>query len=508
MKINRSLNEKRNVLFGIALKLYQILLPFAFRSVIVYALGVQYLGLNSLFTSVLQVLNLAELGIGSAMVFSMYRPIVDDDNPKICALIRLYKTYYNIIGLVILVVGLCLTPYIPTLIKGTVPDNINIYLLYILNLVATVLTYWLFAYRNSILQAYQRQDISSKVTIATDTVKYVLQFIMLMVFHNYYLYVIVILFTQALNNIVTAMISKKMYPQYSPTGTLDPAEKKSINNRIKDLFTSKLGGVIVNSTDTIVISSFLGLEILAIYQNYYYIISSIMAFIAIINSSVLAGIGNGLIIQSEEENYGEFSRFFFIQIWIFGFCVCCFFVLMQPFMMLWMGDKLLLDFLYVILFCVYFIGYEYVMFMSVYKDAAGIWHDDRFRPLLSGIINVFLNLYLVNIMGLYGVILSTILSLYLVSAPWITVNVFKNIFPRENLWQFLRRTICYIGVIVISVGVVYLVTYLLSDNNLLFFIIKGIICIIVPNAVYWVFYHRLQEYKSAKVYLAAMIKKG
>ena len=240
MKLNRSLNEKRNVLFGIALKLYQILLPFAFRSVIVYALGVQYLGLNSLFTSILQVLNLAELGIGSAMVFSMYKPIVDDDSQRICAMIKLYRTYYNIIGFVILVIGLFLTPFIPKLIKGTVPDNINVYILYILNLFATVLTYWLFAYRNSILQAYQRQDISSKVTIVTDTIKYILQFIMLLAFHNYYLYVIAILITQVLNNIITAIISKKMYPQYSPTGALEPKEKRIINNRIKDLFTSKL----------------------------------------------------------------------------------------------------------------------------------------------------------------------------------------------------------------------------------------------------------------------------
>ena len=201
MKIEKTKNASRNIIFGFTLKLYQLLLPFIMRTVIMYAIGVQYLGLNSLFTSILQVLNLAELGVGSAMVFSMYKPIAEDDSVTICALMKLYRLYYRIIGGIILVIGLILTPFVPYLIAGDVPANINIYVLYILNLLATVLTYWLFAYRNSILQAYQRTDIVSKVTICTDTIKYLLQIAALVVFRNYYYYVIAVLITQSLNNI-------------------------------------------------------------------------------------------------------------------------------------------------------------------------------------------------------------------------------------------------------------------------------------------------------------------
>ena len=143
MKLDKAKNAKRNIVFGTVLKLYQILLPFLFRSIIVYTLGVEYLGLNSLFTSVLQVLNLAELGVGSAMVFSMYRPIAEDDEAKICALMHLYKIYYRVIGAVILVLGLLLTPFIPNLINGSVPNDINVYVLYIMNLLATAFrNYW------------------------------------------------------------------------------------------------------------------------------------------------------------------------------------------------------------------------------------------------------------------------------------------------------------------------------------------------------------------------------
>lgn len=182
------------------------------------------------------------------------------------------------IGGIILVVGLLLTPFMPKLISGTIPEDMNIYFLYLLNLLATVLTYWLFAYRNSVLQAHQRNDLISKVTLVTDTVKYLLQIAALVVLHDYYCYVIVLLLTQALNNVLTAIIAKRVFPQYNPEGKLAQNEIKQINGKIRDLFTSKLGYTIVSSADTIVISAFLGLTVLAQYQNYYYIMSSIIGF--------------------------------------------------------------------------------------------------------------------------------------------------------------------------------------------------------------------------------------
>ena len=175
MRIERVRNASRNMAYGVALQAMKTLVPFAMRTVMLYLLGVEYLGLNSLFTSVLSVLNLAELGVGSAMVYSMYRPIAEDDTRKICALMRLYKIYYRIIGLVVCVLGLLLVPFLPRLISGSVPPDVNLYVLYLLNLAATVFSYWLFAYRSSVLQAHQRNDVVSKVTLVTDTLKYLLQ---------------------------------------------------------------------------------------------------------------------------------------------------------------------------------------------------------------------------------------------------------------------------------------------------------------------------------------------
>ena len=336
-KIERTKNATRNIIFGSILKLYQILVPFLMRTAMIYLMGVQYLGLNSLFTSVLQVLNLAELGVGSAMIYSMYKPIAEDNNAEICALMQLYRTYYRMIGSIIAVVGLILTPFIPKLISGDIPLDINIYVLYLLNLGATVLSYWLYAYKNSILQAHQRADIVSKVTLATSTVQYALQLFVLWAFKNYYLYVIVLLATQALTNIITAICADKLYPQFKPAGQVALEEKKAINGRIKDLFTSKIGGIIYDSADTIVISSFLGLTALAVYQNYFYILNAITSLITVIFSACTAGIGNSIVVETKEKNYRDLKKFTFIICWGAGFCSACLLCLYQPFMELWVG---------------------------------------------------------------------------------------------------------------------------------------------------------------------------
>lgn len=505
MKIEKTKNASRNIIFGFLLKLYQILLPFIMRTVMMYTIGVQYLGLNSLFTSILQVLNLAELGVGSAMVFSMYKPIAEDDTATICALMRLYRLYYRVIGGIILVVGLVLTPFVPSLIAGDVPANMNIYVLYLLNLMATVLTYWLFAYRNSILQAYQRTDVASKVTICTDTVKYVLQIVALAVFRNYYYYVIAVLFTQSINNISTAVISKKLFPNYSPKGKLSKEEIKNINSKVRDLFTSKLGYTIVSSADTIVISAFLGLTVLAQYQNYYYIMSAVIGFVAIIFSSITAGVGNSMLVKSIEDNYNDFKIFTLLITFFCGICVSCFLCLYQPFMRLWMGEDMLLSFGMVVLFCIYFWFYEIVMMISVYKDAGGIWHKDRFRPLISGLVNLCLNLLMVHFIGLFGILLSTIISVCVVSVPWIISNVFKLIFelnPKQYIIALVRYTCC----IILSAGITYFITKLIPEQGWLSLVAKAIVTVISSTCLLYVLLRHDPNFQNAKALLLRLLK--
>ena len=438
MRIHRTRNAARNIIFGGVLKLYQIIVPFFMRTVMIYWMGVEYLGLNSLFTSVLQVLNLAELGVGNAMVFSMYQPIAEDDTEKICSLMNLYKKYYRIIGGVVLAMGMLLLPFVPKLIKNDVPADVNIYILYILNLAATVLTYWLFAYKNSLLQAQQRNDISSKVILITDTFKYILQLAALIVFKSYYLYVIILLLTQVLSNIVTAVAVQKIYPQYKAAGKLEPAEVRAINQKIKDLFTSKLGIVVFDSADTIVISAFLGLTALAVYQNYFYIVSSLTGIVGIIFLSCTAGIGNSIILESEEKNYKDLKKMTLFIVWIAGFGSLCLLCLFQPFMEIWVKEGLMLGYGAVICFSVYFFVTEITSLLLLYKDAAGMWHEDRYRALVVALSNLFINMALVKIIGVYGVLIATCLTKSVIGLPWILYNLFTIVFKRSP-WPYIRK---------------------------------------------------------------------
>ena len=505
MKIERTRNATRNIIYGTIAKIYQLLVPFAVRTAMIYVLGAEYLGLGSLFTSILSVLNLTELGVGSAMVFSMYKPIAEDDTPRICALMSLYRKYYRIIGSVILVVGIVITPLIPKLVKGDVPDGISLIVLYWLNLGATVLTYFLFAYKNSLLSAHQRLDIGNKISMIIMTLQYALQ-IGAIFLKNYYLYVIVALFTTALNNIVTAVIVDKMYPEYKPVGKLDKKEIKIINRRIRDLFTAKIGGVVVDSADSIVISAFLGLTVLAMYNNYFYIMSSILGFIGILFSSCTTGIGNSIIIESDEKNYNDLKKFLLIISWIAGVCTCCLLCLFQPFMKIWVGEKYMLSMPMVICMCCYFFLHEINRLINTYKDAAGMWHEDRWRPLVVSITNLGLNLLMVQYIGLFGILLSTVISMLFVGMPWLLYNLFTVIFHR-NAFGFILRTLWYVVVTVISCVIFYWLCSYITIDGVIGFIVKGIVVFVGANFVFLVSTFKLQEFTQTKEMALKIVKR-
>lgn len=506
MKLERTKNATRNIAFGVALKLYQIAMPFLLRTAMIYFMGVEYLGLDSLFTSILQVLNLAELGVGSAMVYGMYKPIVEDDTETICALMRLYRTYYRVIGCVIAVVGVAVTPFISMLVKSDLPSELNIYVLYLLNLAATVLSYWLFAYKNALFQAHQRVDAVSKVTLFTSTIRYALQFAVIFWIKDYYLYIMALLLEQILTNIITAIRATKVYPDYKPTGQLKKEEVSAINYRIRDLFTSKIGAVVVNSADTIVISAFLGLTVLAVYQNYYFILTSVIGLVTIVFNACTAGIGNSVIVESKEKNCNDLKKFTFLIAWLAGFCTCCFLCLYQPFMELWVGKEMMLNFSAVICFCVYYFIYEINQLLNTYKDAAGIWHTDRFRPLVTALANLIMNLIMVQFWGIYGILLSTVLSTLLVGMPWLLHNLFTVLFDRSCLKPYLKELCRYTITVLTACILCSVICNLIHVSAWLQLILNFLVCCIVSNGVFYLFLHQCPEFSESLELMDKMTK--
>ena len=418
---------------------------------------------------------------------------------------NLYKRYYRMIGLVVLASGLILCPFVPKLIAGSTPAGINIYILYLLNLGATVLSYWLFAYKNCLLQAHQRSDIVSKIMLIVQTGRYVLQFVLLFLTHNYYLYLIVTLLSQAVINVVTSIVADKMYPQYRAIGVLDKAAKKDINHRITDLFTAKIGAVIVDSVDTIVISAFLGLTVLAIYQNYFYILTAITGLINVIMTSCLAGIGNSIATESKEKNYRDLRTFTLIIVWIAGICTALLLTMFQPFIKLWVGEKYMFEFSAVVCFCVYFFVKQINTLLNLYKDAAGMWHEDRFRPLVTAAANLIMNLIMVQFWGVYGILLSTVLSMLFVGTPWILRNLFSVLFDRAELRSYLKMLLLYVLITGAACAASALLGRLLPGDGILLLVLRMSVTLVVSNLIFFTALHKTADFKKGMDILKGML---
>ena len=497
MKIERTKNAVRNIVFDGSLKLLNMVIPFILRSVMLHYLGVQYLGLNGLFRSILSFLNLAELGVGSAMVFSMYKPIAEDDAPSICALLKLYRTFYRAIGLFIAVVGLALTPFLRSLISGDIPADMNLYILYFMNLGSTVLTYWLFAYKRSLLDAHQRTDVISKVSLITQFVEYALKLPALIIFKNYYMFLGVQLGAQVVINLLTAIQVNKMYPQYTPQGHLPREKVMDIVRRVRDLFTSKFSAVVFNFADTLVISAFMGLAALAIYQNYFFVITALRTFIDVIIVACIAGVGNSLVTETEEKNYNDFARITMLFGWIMGVGSAMLLCLYQPFMEIWMGAENMLSFDYVICFVIYFYTMGMNKIVNMFKDAAGIWRKDRLRPLVAALVNLGLNLATVRWLGMYGVLLSSVVAIVVVEIPWLFHNLFQELFPRRFLGQYVRFFCGLVAVALASCAVSWILCSLLRLNVWTTLIVNGCVSFLVPNLFFFVLYGKNSLFRES-----------
>lgn len=494
---SRTKNAARNIVWGVVERIAALLVPFACRTVFIKILGAEYLGLSSLFTSILTVLSISELGFGSAIVFSMYKPIAENDNDTLCALLNTYKKVYHVIGTVIFAVGMAIMPFIKFLVKKDCPDDINIYILYFIFLLNTAMSYYMYAYKAALFSAFQRNDLASKRNAFITLTGNISQILILVIFRNYYAYVIIGVFMTVASNIANAMLAKKMFPEIECRGEISDSMKQGIKKRIVGLMSFKIYGVIFTSVDTIIISSFLGLTQLAIYNNYYYIQTSIIAFLTILTTSITAGIGNKMVTNSTEDNYKDFKKCVFLNGWLCCWCAVCLFCLYQPFMKLWVGEKLMFDFPIMVLMVIYFFLPRVTTITFAYREAAGLWYEDRFRPLIASLVNLVLNIWWVRHIGMYGIILSTLFCTAFINIPWGTNILFKNYFkrkPYEYYLMILRFILTTAAAGIITLGI----SRMAALDGILNLIFTAALCVIVPNVIFYIAYRNMPEFEFAK----------
>ena len=439
MQLNILKNAKRNIIYGFINKFIVMICPFIVRTVIIYKLGNEYLGLNSLFSSILSVLSLSEMGFSSAVVYNMYKPIADGDTKQINALLNFYRKAYRFIGFFILLVGLSVIPFLPKLIKGSHPQEINLIWLYLIYLIDTVLSYFMYAYLTSILTAFQRNDINSRINSLISILLTIFKVILIITTGNYYYYAILLPISTIANNLFVARTVKKYFPDYRCEGKLNPETTRSIRKVVAGTFIQKACETTRNSLDSIFVSAFLGLSLTGIYNNYYLISSAITAIMGIIANSFAGGVGNHVATRNSEENYNELLKLDFVYLWLGGWCSICLLCLYQPFMKIWVGEVNMLPLSSVILLVIYFYLLKLGDMKSLYNAANGLWWQQKWRSIIETILNVILNYYLAKLIGINGIILATIISLFLCNYLWCTKILFKAYFDFKNF--FSKKTI-------------------------------------------------------------------
>ena len=504
MEKSRIEQSSRNIVFAMINKIIMLLVPFVVRTILIYTLGVNYVGLNGLFSSILSVLSLAELGFGSALIVNMYKPMAEDDKITIRKLLGYYKKVYKIIGVIILVSGLMLTPFIGYLVKEDIPRDMNLYILFLLYLFNTCASYLLFGYRNSLFIADQRNDIVSKIAAITNIVTYSMQIIVLLIFKQYYMYVIVFPITTILNNLIIYFLSKKIYPDIFCEDNLDNAIKKDISSKTKALIGHKIGGIVANSLDSVVISAFLGLVVLGKYNNYYYIMWNILGIVNSITSVIVPSVANSIIKRNLEDNKRYFDIFNFVVQGINVLFCTCFICLYQPFIKLWVGAENTLSISIAILMTIYFFVNCSRQIVLMYKDALGLWKPDWLRPYIEAIVNLFLNILLISIIGLEGVIISTIISMGFVTIPWETKMLYDQYFKTSSK-EYINRLLYNFIVSFICSSMAYFVCSKLSYTGISAIIINLIVAVIISAIGFLCFYFFTARFKNTVLFAKKVI---
>ncbi len=495
-------NSKRNLFSGSLYLLINTLLPFVNRTIIIYTLGSEFTGLSGLFNSILQVLSLAEFGFSIVIVYYLYEPLAQNDLNSIKQIMLWMRRVYHVVGTVIICGGLMVTPFLKSLILGSAPDGINIFILFLILLFNSGIGYFLYAYQGVLLVADQRNDIINNINSAVKIGVNLFQLLALLFTKNYYLYVLVLIAGTVFSNLSIHVAVKKRYPYLkglqAKGNVLLP---KSMKKELMGMIINRLSNVSRNAFDNMVISSTLGLVATAIYGNYYLIYSVVMGITGVFCGSMQASVGNSIATRSEKENYDNLLDFSLLYSWIVGWCTVSMACLYQPFMKLWVGEDLMLSEFNMLLFVVYFYFINMTHMRNQYILGNAFWWKLKWAYLAEAFGNLVLNILLGKLWGISGVLIATIITIFLCNYLMCNKVLFNTYFKDESKWEFYKQQFYYLLVTaLVCVG-----TYVICKNidNI---ILRGMICIIFPNILFMLFYRPSSRWESSMSIVKRIIK--
>ncbi|MGI6664228.1 MAG: lipopolysaccharide biosynthesis protein [Christensenellaceae bacterium] len=503
---SRFQNSLRNVVFGLAGQIINIIMSFALRTVLNNAFSLEILGVNGTFTNILMVFSLADLGVGTAIIFALYRPIAEGDIPKIQSLMKMYKKAYITIGCVIMAMGLALMPFIHSFVKSETPIP-NLQLIFMIFVFNTAATYF-FSYKGTLITAHQKNYIVTNVVYATSVLCYIIQILVVKLTHNYILSLTIQAATNALQGIITMIIANRMFPYLKDKNIpdLSKGEKQKIYRNMGSLMFYRTGQVVINGTDSLLISSLVDASIAGLYSNYSMITVTIKNLLQQVFNAVTASIGNLAVVESDERKYEIYNVLYFVNFWLFGFAAVCLVSLLTPFIRIWVGAEKMMDMLPVILVVLnfYLVGMRNVNI--VFRDAMGVFKEGRFVPITSAIINVGVSIVCTIKLGLIGAFLGTTISMVCTLVWMEPVVLFRHGFKRSPWPYFKQYTLYFVAVVAASVIAIFL-TRLVPGHGLLSFLLKGLIAVITPNLFFALLFWRTKEFQMLYRKLGGMLKK-
>ena len=487
----------KNIVFGYIGNLSSTVLGFILRTVFIMKLDETLLGVNGLYTGVLSLLSMAELGIGTALNFSLYAPVAQKNYDRIKSYMQFYKKAYRIIGLIVAVLGIALIPFLKFFIKD--PGNYGIReltLYYLIFLFNTVSTYFV-SYKYSLVNAEQKNYIQTNILTITKLVTTILQLIVLMVTSNFLLYLLTAAAVELLQKIWANNYLNKRYPYLLDKDVipLRKEETKDIWDKTKALLCLKIGDIARLQTDSIIISSFIQVAIVGIVDNYNMVINSVQNFVLVIFNSAISSFGNLIATESKQKQYELFKIYRFVANWIYGLSAIGFYVLLTPLVVdLWLGEKWLLSANIVALIVIdYYFKGDRVVMMN-FRTAAGVFEQDKFLPLIQGGVNLVISIVLVQRIGLIGVYVGTVVSGLIanISRPPI---VYRVCFDRKSKEYFIDTAKYLLVMAVILMVVLPLSSMLLKEVTLVSFVFTGVMIVIVYNVIFLTAFCKTGEFK-------------
>lgn len=501
---SRTQNVTKNLVVGIISKAFLLAATFVTRTLFIRILGAEYTGISSLYSNILSLLNLAELGFGSVLTYELYKPLRDNDEETVTALVALFKKIYSIIIVVVLTFGLLLLPFLKYIVKSDL-NQTDLLIYYLLYLTDSVASYFV-AYRTMVIEADQKQYVTNLTEIIARFAMYICQSVYLVVARNFLGYLVIQVLFTIIKNVALHLLSLKMYPFLNKkTATQKTLNTGRIYRNAKAMCVTKISGVILNQTDSIIISILLGTIYVGYYSNYYMLIIYLNSIYSIIVTSMEASVGNLNAEENQGKSYSVYKRIDFLLSSINVFCVAEFICIVQNFITVWIGEEYIQGWPLVIALMVAFYLQQSMNTVLIYRQTMGLFEAVKKVYPIMAILNIVLSILFGKIMGAAGVALATGMSRLLTVFWYEGKIVFQKM--GQSMWQYLLSQIKRFSFLLITVAVAFRLSLTVSMCTVTGIILKGIITGLVVLICLFIVYHRTAEWKWAVNYAFQKIRR-